>query len=471
MQYYPVFMDIKDQPCLVVGGGSIALRKIRLQLKAGAKITVIAPELCSELREEFGTQIGHLARRFEDTDIEGYRLITAATDQSAVNQRISHLAQAKNIPVNVVDEPELCSFITPAIVERPPMTIGISTGGAAPVLARKVRSLIETTIPAGYGRLAAAMNQTRDALKDKLPDEQQRRAFWEDVVDGSIAQHFIAGREREGLDELNAALNSGAPQTRKIGEVSLVGAGPGDPDLLTFRALRLMQQADVVLHDRLVSQDIIDLCRRDADRIYVGKQRSNHSVPQAQINQLLVDLAQQGKNVVRLKGGDPFIFGRGGEEIELLSKNGIPFQIVPGITAASGCAAYAGIPLTHRDHAQACLFVTGHLKNGSVDLDWSKLASQNQTTVIYMGLMGLPVICEKLIEHQLPATTPIALVEQGTTENQRVFTGTLASLPAKVDKEDVHAPTLIIPARIENPGWFRSGTKKASLNEAFFVCT
>lgn len=444
MQYYPVFMDIQNQPCLVVGGGSVALRKIRLQLKAGAKITVIAPELCAELQEEVGGVIAHIARQFEDSDITGYRLITAATNQPTVNKRISELAQANNVPVNVVDEPDLCSFITPAIVERPPVTISISTGGAAPVLARKIRSIIETSLPSGYGRLAAAMNQARDKLKEKIPEEQQRRLFWESVVDGSIAQHFIAGRDNDGLNALNAALETATPIDQKLGEVSLVGAGPGDPDLLTFRALRLMQEADVVLHDRLVSQEIIELCRRDADRIYVGKRRSDHSVPQAEINQLLVDLAKQGKHVVRLKGGDPFIFGRGGEEIELLSEHGIPFQIVPGITAASGCATYAGIPLTHRDHAQSCLFVTGHLKNGSVDLDWPKLASPGQTTVIYMGLMGLPVICAKLIEHQLPGSTPIALIEQGTTENQRVFTGTLECLPRKIEQEDIHAPTLII---------------------------
>lgn len=462
MQYYPVFIDIKNHPCLVVGGGAVALRKIRLQLKAGAKITVVAPELCAELRKELGTQINHIAREFQNSDINGYRLITAATDQAEVNKTISALAQAKNVPVNVVDEPALCSFITPAIVERPPITIGISTGGAAPVLARKIRSIIEAAVPPGYGRLAAAMSHGRDRLKTKLADEPQRRTFWQSVVDGAIAQHFIAGRDQDGIAALDEALDSATTLAQNHGQVSLVGAGPGDPDLLTFRALRLMQAADVVLHDRLVSQDIIDLCRRDADRIYVGKRRAEHSVPQAKINQLLVDLALQGKHVVRLKGGDPFIFGRGGEEIELLSKNGIPFQIVPGITAASGCATYAGIPLTHRDYAQSCLFVAGHLKNGTIDLDWPRLASRNQTTVIYMGLMGLPLICKKLIEHDLPANTPIALIEQGTTEKQRVFTGTLESLPSKIDQENIHAPTLIIIGGVvslhKEFAWFSGAT-------------
>lgn len=442
-------MDLRQQPCLVVGAGSIALRKIRLQISAGANITVVAPHMCRELEQEFGSQIRFLQRPFQDSDISGYRLITAATNSAAVNQQVSQLAQQANVPLNVVDQTALCSFITPAIVDREPLTIAISTGGAAPVLARKIRSIIEAMVPAGYGGLAAAMNNLRDQVKTKLPDERRRREFWESIVAGPVAEHFLAGRRRQGQQALTQALTDtcnqrpAAAQT-KIGEVSLVGAGPGDPDLLTFRALRLMQQADVVLHDRLVSTDILNLCRRDADRIYVGKRRAAHTVPQAEINQLLVDLAQQGKRVVRLKGGDPFIFGRGGEEIELLGKAGVPFQIVPGITAASGCATYAGIPLTHRDHAQSCLFVTGHLKDGTVDLDWPRLAAPNQTTVIYMGLIGLSTICEKLLEHHMPANTPIALIEQGTTNKQRVFTGTLMDLPERIKSQDVHAPTLII---------------------------
>ena len=462
MQNYPIFVDLKNQACLVIGGGPVALRKIRLMHSAGAKITVIAPKLCNELRDEFGDQIEHHARAFSDDDIHGFRLVTAASNDSQVNRRVSELAQAVNVPVNVVDQPHLCSFITPSIVDRSPVIIAISTGGSAPVLARILRSKLEAFIPNSYGRLAAAMNQYRTRVKQLLVEERDRRRFWERVIQGPIAEQFFSGRTEQGLIELEAAIENSASidsSNKESGEVWLIGAGPGDPDLLTFRALRLMQQADVVLYDRLVSDKILNLTRRDADRIYVGKKRSKHAVPQGEINQLLVDLAKQGKSVVRLKGGDPFIFGRGGEEIELLAKSNIPFQIVPGITAASGCATYAGIPLTHRTHAQSCMFVTGHLQNGTVDLNWPLLATPNQTVVIYMGLVGLPTICQQLIAHGVAASMPIALVEQGTTKQQRVFTGTLNNMPSKLSTQDIHAPTLIIIGSVvtlhESLNWYK----------------
>ncbi len=462
MQNYPIFVDLKKQPCLVVGGGPVALRKIRLMMSAGATITVVAPQLCEDLQQEFGKQITHHARTFVDEDIDGFRLITAATNEPQVNRRVSELAQAKNIPVNVVDEPELCSFITPSIVDRSPVVIAISTGGGAPVLARILRSKLEAYIPASYGHLAEAMSRYRTKLKIRLPDEQDRRRFWEKIVHGSIAEQFFSGRLKQAEHAMQSAIENSSIDGSNIkttGEVWLIGAGPGDPDLLTFRALRLMQQADVVLYDRLVSDEILNLTRRDADRVYVGKKRSEHAVPQDQINQLLVDLAKQGKSIVRLKGGDPFIFGRGGEEIELLAESDIPFQIVPGITAASGCATYAGIPLTHRDHAQSCLFVTGHLKNGSVDLNWPLLATPNQTVVIYMGLIGLPIICQRLVAHGVTPDTPIALVEQGTTRQQRVFTATLESMVEKIEGQDIHAPTLIIVGSVvslhESLRWYQ----------------
>ena len=458
MQNYPIFMRLNGQPCLVVGGGPVALRKIRLMKKAGAEITVIAPELCKEIVQEFSQSITYLAREFTDSDIQGYRLITAATNDSEVNKRVSDLAQAQNIPVNVVDQPELCSFITPSIIDRSPVLIAISTGGGAPVLARFLRAKIESLIPANYGILATAMNKYREQLKQKLPSEKLRRKFWDKVVHGPIAEQFLSGRTSQAYANLEKAISSSNAQSEQ-GEVWLIGAGPGDPDLLTFRALRLMQQADVVLYDRLVSPEILELTRRDADRIYVGKKRAEHAVPQDQINQRLVDLAQQGKTVVRLKGGDPFIFGRGGEEIELLSKAGVSFQIVPGITAASGCATYAGIPLTHRDYAQSCMFVTGHLKNNSVDLNWPLLATPNQTVIIYMGLIGLPTICQQLIAHGVSADMPIALVERGTTKHQRVFTGTLSTMPDKLSHEAVQAPTLIIIGQVvklqDSLSWYK----------------
>ena len=428
----------------MVGGGPVALRKIRLMLSAGANITVVAPTLCDDLFQEFGDQITHLQRSFKDADIQGYRLITAATNAPDVNARVSKLAQTANIPVNVVDEPDLCSFITPSIIDRSPVLVAISTGGGAPVLARSLRAKIEALIPANYGKLADAMRSYRDTLKTVMPDERDRRLFWDKVVQGPIAELFLSGNNGEGEQQLKASIENSANTDNSLGEVWLIGAGPGDPDLLTFRALRLMQQADVVLYDRLVSPAILELTRRDADRIYVGKRRADHAVPQGEINQRLVDLAKEGKNVVRLKGGDPFIFGRGGEEIELLAESGVPFQIVPGITAASGCATYAGIPLTHRDHAQSCVFVTGHLKDGSVDLNWPMLANPNQTVVIYMGLVGLPHICQQLIQHNMPASTPIALIEQGTTQQQSVYIGTLEDMPSKIQGQKIKAPTLII---------------------------
>ncbi len=450
MQNYPIFVDLKSQACLVVGGGAIALRKIRLMHSAGAEITVIAPDVSAEIRSEFGNSLHYIEREFEARDIHGYRLITAATNDRDVNAQVSQLAQQINVPVNVVDQPELCSFITPSIVDRSPVVIAISTGGDAPVLARMLRTKLEAFIPANYGALAKSMGQFRDRLKELIVSERERRIFWEKIVSGPIAELFVSGRTKEAEQQLAQAIESSNHEQPSQGEVWLIGAGPGDPDLLTFRALRLMQQADVVLYDRLVSDEILNLCRRDADRIYVGKRRADHAVPQDQINQLLVELAQQGKSVVRLKGGDPFIFGRGGEEIELLSQAGIAFQIVPGITAASGCATYAGIPLTHRDHAQSCMFVTGHLKDGSVDLDWPRLAAGNQTLVIYMGLVGLPVICEQLIAHGLNAQTPVALIEQGTKQTQRVFTATLSTINHKINAATIKPPTLIIVGTVVN---------------------
>lgn len=443
MENYPIFINLRDQACLVVGGGGVALRKIRLMHAAGANITVVAPEISNQLKEEFGSSIFHHAKLFEASDIGDYRLITAATNDSNINMQVSALAQAKNIPVNVVDKPELCSFITPSIIDRSPVVIAISTGGSAPVLARMLRSKLESFIPAGYGELATAMQSIRNDVKRRINSEQSRKQFWEKIVAGPIAEKFFSGRSKEAQLDMQQLLD--APNTdQAIGEVWLVGAGPGDPDLLTFRALRLMQNADVVLYDRLVSDSILNLCRRDAERIYVGKKRADHSVPQEQINQLLVDLASKGNKVLRLKGGDPFIFGRGGEEIDLLAQSNIRFQIVPGITAASGCATYAGIPLTHRDHAQSCLFVTGHLKNGTVDLNWEQLSIPKQTVVVYMGLIGLPTICEQLQKHGVDKHTPIALIERGTTPQQRVFTGTLDNICKVINESEVHAPTLII---------------------------
>ena len=443
MDFLPIFLDVREQPCLVVGGGEVAARKCALLLRAGARVTVLAPELGAALGADLaGARITHRAAQFRDADLDGFAVAIAATSDEAVNRAVAAAARARRIPVNVVDQPALCTFILPSIIERAPLIVAVSSGGASPVLARLLRARLESLIPAGYGRLAALAGAFRDRVKARFKP-QERRRFWERVLQGPIAELVFSGRDAEARAALQAALED-QRLTFSGGEVSLVGAGPGDPDLLTFRALRLMQQADVVVYDRLVSQPILNLVRLEAERIYAGKERAKHALPQEDINHLLVRLAREGKRVVRLKGGDPFIFGRGGEEIDTLAAEGIPFQVVPGITAAAGCASYAGIPLTHRDFAQSVVFVTGHLQNGSMDLNWRSLAQPRQTIVFYMGLVGVEVLCRELIAHGLPAGTPAALVQSGTTPQQRVLTGTLQTLPDIVRRSNVRAPTLII---------------------------
>lgn len=449
MEFLPLFFDLKNTEVLVVGGGEVAHRKVSLIVKSGAKVHLVSPKIKAELEELVLANSGKIFKEsFSDAHIKNKRLIVAATDNKAINKHISELAEQNNIPVNVVDQPELCTFIFPAIVDRSPIIAAVSSGGSSPVLARLLRAKIETVLPSTYGRLAALAEKYRASVKKAFSKVNERRGFWEEILSGPVSELVFAGKEKEAEELLKEELSKDQTQKRELGEVYLVGAGPGDPDLLTFKALRLMQQADIVLYDRLVSQPILDMCRRDADFINVGKARSNHLVPQDGINQLLVDYAQKGHRVLRLKGGDPFIFGRGGEEIEKLAENGVPFQVVPGITAAAGCSSYAGIPLTHRDYAQSVRFVTGHLKNDTTDLPWQELAYLNQTIVFYMGLMGLPVICEKLIEHGMPKETPIALVQQGTTPNQKVVIATLDTMVKTIENQTISAPTLIIVGEV-----------------------
>jgi len=460
--YLPIFIDVRDARCVVVGGGPIAARKVRLLRKAGAQVHVVAPDLCDELAEALRDgAIRQVARGFQSHDLDDCRLAIAATDDMSTNQQVAKLAKARNLPVNVVDAPGLCSFIMPSIIDRSPVQLAISTGGASPVLARLLRARLESFIPAAYGNLARLLEKYREPAKRHIADAGRRRDFWERLLQGPIAEMVLAGREDEADAALRDALNAGQTELPR-GDVSLVGAGPGDPDLLTFRALRLMQQADVVVYDRLVSAQILELVRRDAELIYAGKARSEHALAQESINELLVRLASDGNRVVRLKGGDPFIFGRGGEEISTLLEHGVPFQVVPGITAASGCATYAGIPLTHRDYSQACIFVTGHLKDGTVALNFAMLAQPNQTVVVYMGLHGVDIVCRELIAHGRAADTPVALVEQGTTAAQRVLIATLQSLPGVVKQSNVKAPTLIIIGEVvqlhERLGWYRPGS-------------
>ena len=444
MDYFPVFVKLTDHDCLVIGAGEIAARKIDLLARAGAKITVIANQISHHVASlEASCQLTIRQKAFDPADVRGFRLVISATDNKETNSVVAKAAEEQNILVNVVDSPALCSFIFPAIIDRSPIVAAVSSGGAAPVLARLLRAKIETIIPPAYGQLAHLAESYRDDVKKHIKEPAQRRIFWENIFQGSVAELVFAGNEKDAEQKLQQTL---AEQKNTVtqGEVYLIGAGPGAPDLLTFRALRLMQQADVIVYDHLVSPEIIDMARRDSEKIYVGKERHKHTLPQECINTLLADLAKAGKRVVRLKGGDPFIFGRGGEEIETLMQQGINFQVVPGITAASGCASYAGIPLTHRDHAQSCTFVTGHLKDNSINLNWTQLAAPNQTLVIYMGLFGLEKICQSLIEHGSPKDLPIALIQQGTNVNQRVITGTLETLPTTIASLDIKPPTLII---------------------------
>lgn len=459
MDYLPIYLNLKDRLCVVIGGGDVAARKTGLLLRAGARVRVCSPELGQGLQGLLAEgRIEHRAERFRPELLDGAVLVIAATDDETVNRAVYEAARAYNLPVNVVDRPELCTFIMPSIVDRSPVIAAVSTGGASPVFARLIRARLESLIPASFGRLARLAAEFRDKVKARIQNPGKRRHFWEEVLQGYVAELVYSGQDEAARAALERKLAAEEGTEPPVGEVYLIGGGPGDPDLVTFRALRLMQQADVVVYDRLVSPEVLDLARRDALRIYAGKERDHHVLPQEDINQLLVRLAREGKRVVRLKGGDPFIFGRGGEEIATLAQEGIPFQVVPGITAAAGCAAYAGIPLTHRDYAQSVVFVTGHLKDGSVDLNWKALAQPNQTVVFYMGLQGIEIICRELVRHGLPADTPAALVQQGTTRSQRVLTGTLETLPGIVQQGQVKAPTLIIVGQVvrlhEKLAWF-----------------
>jgi uroporphyrin-III C-methyltransferase / precorrin-2 dehydrogenase / sirohydrochlorin ferrochelatase len=459
MDSLPLFHRIRGADCVLVGAGRVAARKLELLLAAGARLKVVAPACTAEFeRLAAAERLVLVRRRFRAGDLDRAVLAVAATSDPAVNRAVSRAARARGIPVNVVDRPELCTVTFPAVVDRDPVCVAIGTGGSSPVLARLLRTRLEALLPARTGELARLAREFRALVRERLPDQAARRAFWEQILQGRVAELVYAGRPRAARRQLQAQLDGIANPPAAQGEVYLVGAGPGDPDLLTLRALRLMQQADVVLYDRLVSEPVLALVRRDAERIYVGKRAGRHELAQGDINARLVEYARAGRRVLRLKGGDPFIFGRGGEEIEQLAAAGIPFQVVPGITAAAGCASYAGIPLTHRDHAQAVRFQTGHRRGDRVDLDWEALARPGQTLVFYMPLEGLGIICAQLIGQGLPASLPAALIERGTRPEQRVFTGTLATLPDQVARAEVHAPTLLIVGEVvrlrDRLAWF-----------------
>ncbi len=444
MEFLPLHFDLKGRRCLVVGDQDIATRKADLLRRAGAELLLNTLKPCDSLRElSLDRAVRLVDEPFHEDLLDDVELVVAASDDPVLNRRVSEAARKRHLPVNVVEQPDLSTFIFPSIIDRSPIIVSVSSGAQIPVLTRLLRSRLESLIPHAYGRLASVAAEFRERVREQLPHQNQRRRFWESVLEGKIADLVLGGREDKARQEIEAVLAESEHFTQ-LGEVYLVGAGPGDPDLLTFKALRLMRQADVVLYDRLVAPEILDLVRRDAERINVGKERSRHTLPQEDINQLLVSLAKQGKRVLRLKGGDPFIFGRGGEEIERLSEAGIPFQVVPGISAANGCAAYAGIPLTHRDYSQSVRFITGHLKDNSIALPWQEFVQEHQTLVFYMGLQGLPEICRQLIAHGMRPDMPVALVSRGTTRFQKVLTSTLQEMPSALQREEIQAPTLII---------------------------
>nr|WP_244989082.1 siroheme synthase CysG [Pantoea cypripedii] len=462
----PLFADLKNRPVLVVGGGDIAARKIELLRRAGAHVRVTARELGHELQalHEIAA-IEWIAQTFDAEQLEGVFLVIAATDNNALNSQVFDAANARHKLVNVVDDQPKCSFIFPSIVDRSPLVVAISSSGTAPVLARLLREKIEALLPANLGQMATVAGQWRDKVKQRYRQMSERRRFWERAFNGLFASQMAAGNVNEARRTLDRELENDSDNQ---GEITLVGAGPGDAGLLTLRGLQVMQLADVVLYDHLVSDEVLELVRRDADRICVGKRAGAHSVSQEETNQLLVKLALEGKRVVRLKGGDPFIFGRGGEELQAAKAAGIPFQVVPGITAAAGATAYAGIPLTHRDHAQSVLFITGHCRADSNGIDWPSLARARQTLAIYMGTVKAAEIAAGLIEHGRDPATPVAVIGRGTRQDQQVLTGTLAQLEALA--ASAPTPALLVIGEVVNLhgqlAWFQHSAQQGTRESA-----
>jgi len=444
MRYFPLFADLQGRRVLVVGGGAVAERKVRLLLEAGARVTLVAPVVTDWLRTAAGVDVQ--IDRFRPPHLDGVVLAIAATDDASVNVAVAAAGRDRNVLVNVVDVAHLSSFIVPAIVDRSPLVIAISTGGVAPVLARLLRERLETLVDGSFGRLAGLLERWRVRIKAQLPEVTTRRKFYETVVRGRVAD--LVRSQDEAAAELELERTLQAADAPRRGSVVLVGAGPGDAGLLTLNALRALQEADVILHDRLVTDEVLNLARRDSDRICVGKMARGHSVSQGRIHELLLEQVRLGRRVVRLKGGDPFIFGRGGEELEFLRAHGIPFEVVPGITAAAACGAYAGIPLTHREHAQSVRFVTAHCGESIDTLDWAALAQERHTVALYMGVAGLDRIAERLIAHGRAAATPVAIVENGSRPGQRVILATLAELGEAGRESAVVSPALVIVGEV-----------------------
>ncbi|MBT8142321.1 MAG: siroheme synthase CysG, partial [Gammaproteobacteria bacterium] len=476
MDYLPIFMQMHGRNALIIGGGVIASRKAALVQKSGANIHVVSPELSPAMQKLIAKNgFKYSIANYDSEFLDNKHLVIAATDNDEVNQQVFQDTNQRGIPCNVADKTELCSFILPAIVDRDPVVIAISTGGRSPVLARYIKARIETFIPTAFGKLADLLGRFRERVKTVVGNDRERRRFWEDVIDGAIGETVLSGNHKVAQqlleNEVDRYKDKVTDLSSRIGEVYLIGAGPGDPDLLTFRAQRLLQKADVVLYDRLVPSGIFELCRREAEMVYVGKRRDQHTIPQEELSKLLVRYARAGKSVARLKGGDPFVFGRGGEEIQELAKEGIPFQVVPGISAANGCAAYSGIPLTHREYASGVSFYTAHRKafasDGNTDsnesiltLNWSKMIDEHHTSVFFMGLGTLKDICSNLIKHGLPDSFPAAMVAHGTTQAQKIEVGSLATLPTQVEQAGLTSPALLIVGKVvllrEELNWYAS---------------
>jgi uroporphyrin-III C-methyltransferase / precorrin-2 dehydrogenase / sirohydrochlorin ferrochelatase len=443
MRWFPLFLDLRERRVVVIGGGIVAERKIDLLLQSGARILIVAPTLTAALMARvMAGEITHERREFEPADLDRARLAIAATDAPHVNRAVAIAADARNIPVNVVDDAGLSTGILPAIVDRSPLVVAIGTDGSAPVLARHVRALIESVVDESLGRLAGLLARWRGRIKQRVPDVDRRRHLYERILAGPVGGQVRRARDAQAEVLLEQLLTQGGAD--RAGLVQIVGAGPGDPGLLTLNALRALQGAEVVLYDRLVSSEVLKLARREALMIGVGKSAGGHSVNQARIHELMLEHASRGRRVVRLKGGDPFVFGRGGEEIEFLRAHGIAYEVLPGITAAIACAAYAGIPLTHRDHAASLRVVTAHC-HGAIDaVDWRTAAVQRETLAIYMGVNSVALVQRELMRHGRSPHTPIAFVENGSRPDQRVAIGVLGEAAALGAEHQIKSPALLI---------------------------
>jgi len=453
MDYFPLFARLTDAPCLIAGGGRVAARKARQLLKAGAQVTVCAPESCDEVQQlADARKLVILKRVFEPALVTNFLFVVAATDDPRVNAEVAAAAALHRVLCNVVDDRQLSSAILPAVVDRSPLVIAISSGGEAPVLATRIRQQIEAIVPPGLGSVARFMGKWRDAVRDRFSNLDQRRLFWQQVLDSRATDLLLDGDEDAAQKMLEEQLSAENVTDQFKGLGMIVGAGPGDPELLTLKAARALNTADVILYDRLVADEILDYARKDADFIYVGKQAGKQSTAQEDINALLVELVSAGKRVCRLKGGDPFVFGRGGEEVAALVEAGLPWQVIPGITAASGCAAAAGIPLTHRQVARSLTYTTAHTEDGT-EPDWSSLAGAEQTAVFYMPVSKLDRICASLIAAGRSPTCPVALIESGSTAAQRTVRGVLADLPQRALDEAIKSPALLIVGDVAAIEW------------------